>query len=105
MKHLLAATLLALAAPALAQQPATQAPDPAFTQRDLFDLEVAADSQISPDGSRIAYVRQSGDIMTDRMRRSIWLVDARSGEQMPIVCLSLRIPMRRFGYSICKILG
>lgn len=85
MKHLLAATLLALAAPALAQQPATQAPDPAFTPRDLFDLEVAADPQISPDGSRIAYVRQSGDIMTDRMRRTIWLVDARSGEQMPLV--------------------
>lgn len=85
MKQLFAILLLALAAPAFAQGQPPQAPDPAFTQRDLFDLEVAADPQISADGSRIAYVRQSGDIMTDSFRRTIWLVNAVSGEQMPLV--------------------
>jgi dipeptidyl aminopeptidase/acylaminoacyl peptidase len=53
--------------------------------RDLFDLQLATDPQIRPEGSAIAYVRRSFDIMTDRGRASIWLVDAASGEQTPLV--------------------
>jgi dipeptidyl aminopeptidase/acylaminoacyl peptidase len=70
-----------------AQQPAGPAPGPSrtFDAHDLFGLEVAADPQISPDGRRIAYVRRSGDIMTDRTRQSIWLVDTATGEQAPLV--------------------
>ncbi len=83
MKQLLAAALLLLAVPAIAQ-PAT-GPDPLLTGHDLFSLEVASDPQIRPDGRAIAYVRNSGDIMTDRFRPSIWLVDSASGEQMPLV--------------------
>ena len=41
----------------------------------------ASDPQISPDGRWIAYVRRSNDIMTDRARSSIWLIDAASGDQ------------------------
>ncbi|HEU0097620.1 MAG TPA: S9 family peptidase [Allosphingosinicella sp.] len=74
------AVLLLFAAPAAAQE----GPSRIFEARDLFSLEAASDPQISPDGSRIAYVRRSGDIMTDRMRPSIWLVDTRSGEQAPL---------------------
>jgi dipeptidyl aminopeptidase/acylaminoacyl peptidase len=59
-------------------------PERLFTARDLFDLEAADDPQISPDGRWIAYVRRSGDIMTDRFRRSIWLVDTATGRQMPL---------------------
>ena len=59
-------------------------PERAFTARDLFDLEAAADPAISPDGRWIAYVRRSGDIMTDRFRRSIWLIDTRTGQHMPL---------------------
>ena len=44
------------------------APERHFTARDLFGLEAAADPEISPDGRWIAYVRRSGDIMTDRFR-------------------------------------
>jgi dipeptidyl aminopeptidase/acylaminoacyl peptidase len=69
-------------APSAAAPPA--APEQLFTARDLFDLEAADDPQISPDGRWIAYVRRSGDIMTDRFRRSIWLVDAATGRQMPL---------------------
>ena len=70
-----------------AQPPAGPAPGPSrtFDAHDLFGLEVAADPQISPDGRRIAYVRRSGDIMTDRMRSAIWLIDVASGEQAPLV--------------------
>jgi dipeptidyl aminopeptidase/acylaminoacyl peptidase len=68
---------------ALAAPP--EGPTRRFEGRDLFGLEVASDPQISPDGTRIAYVRRSGDIMTDRMRSAIWLIDTRTGEQMPLV--------------------
>ncbi|HEY0412413.1 MAG TPA: S9 family peptidase [Allosphingosinicella sp.] len=73
----------ALAAAAPAAPP--EGPARTFEGSDLFSLEVAADPQISPDGTRIAYVRRSGDIMTDRMRSSIWLIDTRTGEQVPLV--------------------
>ncbi|HYI41752.1 MAG TPA: S9 family peptidase [Allosphingosinicella sp.] len=74
------AILLLSAAPAAAQE----GPSRIFEARDLFSLEVASDPQISPEGSKIAYVRRSGDIMTDRMRPSIWLIDTRTGEQAPL---------------------
>jgi dipeptidyl aminopeptidase/acylaminoacyl peptidase len=61
-----------------------QGPERNFTARDLFDLAAADDPQISPDGRWIAYVRRAGDIMTDRFRSSIWLIDTASGRQMPI---------------------
>jgi len=73
-------------APAPAPGPAPAAAQgQGFEARDLFSLEVAADPRISPDGSRIAYVRRSGDIMTDRFRSTIWLIDARSGIQTPLI--------------------
>lgn len=80
------AVLLLTTAPVFAQTaPApADAPSRTLTGADLFDLEQASDPQISPDGSRIAYVRRSGDVMNDRMRSTIWLVDSRSGAQTPI---------------------
>ena len=84
LKRLCAWALLVLTAiPAQAAPPA--GPERSFTARDLFSLEAASDPQISPDGRFIAYVRRSGDVMTDRYRPSIWLIDTRSGEQMPLV--------------------
>ncbi|WP_309662117.1 S9 family peptidase [Sphingomonas sp.] len=68
----------ALAAPA-------GGPNATFAGRDLFDLSVASDPQISPDGRRIAYVRLANDIMTDRARASIWLIDTATGQQAPLV--------------------
>src|SRR5690242_11921748 len=81
------ALLLALAPVSALAQPAAPADGPvaAFTGADLFKLEAAKDPQVSPDGRQIAYVRQSGDVMTDRNRASIWLVDVASGRQRPVV--------------------
>src|SRR5436305_10445002 len=81
----LCAGLLAVAAYSTAPAAAPTGPSRTFEARDLFSLEAASDPQISPDGSRIAYVRRSGDIMTDRMRPTIWHIDTRSGEQSPLV--------------------
>jgi dipeptidyl aminopeptidase/acylaminoacyl peptidase len=78
---LFAATVFA--APATAA-PATS-PSRYFTGADLFNLEWASDPQISPDGRTIAYVRQSNDIMTDKARQTIWLVDVATGQQRPLL--------------------
>ena len=56
-----------------------------FLNTDVFELEVAADPQISPDGSRIVYVRRSNDIMTDRARSNLWIVDTDGGQHRPVV--------------------
>lgn len=51
--------------------------DPSFlAPMDVFDIEYASDPQIAPDGAHIAYVRRWNDVMTDRTRSNIWLVDA-----------------------------
>ncbi|MCJ2184538.1 S9 family peptidase [Novosphingobium sp. 1949] len=60
-------------------------PDRAFLPADLFHLQGVTDPQISPDGSQIVYVRSSADIMSDRDVPSLWLVDAASGAQRPLV--------------------
>jgi dipeptidyl aminopeptidase/acylaminoacyl peptidase len=78
---LLSATCFA--APAAAAP--AMGPNRYFTGSDLFDLEVATDPQISPDGRTIAYVRKSNDIMTDKARSTIWLVDVATGQQRPLL--------------------
>lgn len=74
---------LALAGPVLAQ--VADGPSRTFGPRDLFGLRVAADPQVRPDGGAIAYVRITNDIMSDRGRPSIWLIDPASGAQSPLV--------------------
>ena len=56
-----------------------------FLNTDVFELEIAGDPQISPDGSRIVYTRRSNDIMTDRTRSNIWIVDSQGGQHRPVV--------------------
>ncbi|MBX3700533.1 MAG: S9 family peptidase [Dokdonella sp.] len=72
-----------LASPVLAT-PAEHAPR-VLTGDDLFNLEAASDPQIAPDGKRVVYVRQSNDIMHDRARSTLWLIDVASGVQTPLV--------------------
>ena len=65
-----------LALPAAAQQKLTPA--------DIFQLEYAADPQISPDGQWIVYVRQWQDPMTDRRYSNLWLVKADGSDHRPL---------------------
>jgi dipeptidyl aminopeptidase/acylaminoacyl peptidase len=55
-----------------------------FQSIDVFQLEYADDVQISPDGSRIVYVRVSHDIMTDRSRRNLWMINADGTNHRPL---------------------
>ncbi len=81
------AFLLLATTPAFAQQqptaPLSEGPTRSFTGSDLFGLTIAADPQISPDGKTIVYVRRTGDVMTDKMQSSLWLIDIASGRQTP----------------------
>ncbi|MDY7096597.1 MAG: S9 family peptidase [Pseudomonadota bacterium] len=94
MKHLFfASAALFLSSPALADanvESAEPVKNPSaeartFTGSDLFGLSVGTDPQISPDGSQIAYVRRTNDIMLDRAVSSIWLIDTASGAETPLV--------------------
>lgn len=78
-------TLAMLAAARLAGGAPPEAPVRLLQGRDLFALQVVTDPQIRPDGTVVAYVRTGYDIMTDRPRSSIWLVDVASGAQTPLV--------------------
>src|SRR5688500_15318886 len=55
-----------------------------FHSIDVFQLEYADDVQISPDGNQIVYVRVSYDIMTDRARRNLWIVNADGTNNRPL---------------------
>lgn len=56
-----------------------------FLNIDVFELEIALDPQISPDGSQVVYVRGANDIMTDRMRVNLWIVDADGENHRPLI--------------------
>jgi dipeptidyl aminopeptidase/acylaminoacyl peptidase len=65
----------------LAAENAAPRPPSAFQAEDLFRLSAATDAQIRPDGAMVAYVRLTNDIMADRARSSIWLIELPTGEQ------------------------
>ncbi len=65
--------------PALAQDLANR-----FTAKDVFQLERAVDPQISPDGRTVVYVRAGFDIMADRSRSAIWIMNVDGSDPRPI---------------------
>jgi len=58
--------------------------DNLFEAEDIFSLEYASDPQISPDGSKIVYIRNSNDIMTDGKNKNLWLIDVKTKQQLPL---------------------
>ena len=68
------------------------AADETFLNTDVFELEVAANPQISPDGSRIAYERRSMDIMTDRAVSNIWMIALVSPLSSRLTARRVKIP-------------
>src|SRR5579884_1990916 len=47
---------------------------------DLLALKTIAEAQISPDGTRVAYVLTEIDAEEDEYRSTIWIVPAEGGE-------------------------
>ncbi len=50
-------------------------PSDRLSAMDIFEMEFAADPQISPDGSKVVYVRQFADVMNDRRYSNLWIVN------------------------------
>ncbi len=55
-----------------------------FTAEDVFQLEYASDPQISADGKQIVFVRNFMDIMKDRGRSNLWVIDVASNDARPL---------------------
>jgi len=79
LPHLALMLLMVLPCATIAAEPER------FSARDVFELEYATEPRISPDGERIVYVRRSNDIMTDRTRSNIWIVNADGSNHRPLL--------------------
>jgi hypothetical protein len=55
-----------------------------FRLQDVFQLQFASDPQISPDGKRVVYVRNFMDIMKDRQRSNLWIINSDGAEHRPL---------------------
>ncbi|MBP86971.1 MAG: peptidase S9 family protein [Planctomycetaceae bacterium] len=73
MTRIAVLTLLLIAA---SSTRANELDDKKFELTDVFQLEWASDPQISPDGTRIVYVRNFMDIMSDKRRSNLWIINA-----------------------------
>ena len=71
----------ALLAPANARADAS---GKTLTVEDVFNLQLATDPQISPDGKRIIYVRRFSDIMTDQRHSNLWIVNTDGTDHRPL---------------------
>jgi len=75
-KHYLLATLLALAgAPALIAQDEPVEESHPLTIRDMVAMDRVSSPQISPDGTRVVFVKSSLDLDANRYRSDLWLVN------------------------------
>lgn len=51
---------------------------------DFFHVQVASDPQISPDGKRIVYVRNSQDLASDRRVSNLWIINFDGTDHRPL---------------------
>ena len=83
MKHVIFATTLMIFA-LVGTAAADVHDDGVLRPIDVFQLEYAADPQISPDGTHVVYVRTSMDIMSDRRRSNLWIISADGSDHRPL---------------------
>ena len=77
--QLAAAAVLVCLSPAHGQQGLD-----VLTARDVFDLEFVSDPRVSPDGSRIVFVRQWADPQTDRNYSNLWIMSRNGSGLRPL---------------------
>jgi dipeptidyl aminopeptidase/acylaminoacyl peptidase len=85
MKHAALPFALTAAASLGSAQDARELDPPALAPADVFELEVAGDPRISPDGERVVYERRIMDAVHDRVSRSLWIVQSDGNEHRPLV--------------------
>ena len=74
----------ATAFPVTQDDEAQSTEDKAFQPLDVFELEYASGPQISPDGETILYSRNHFDIMNDRGKSDVWMID-KEGRHLPLL--------------------
>lgn len=55
-----------------------------FDYLDVFEMQYAAQPEISPDGNQIVYLRNQFDIKTDKKFTNLWLIDFNGKSEMPL---------------------
>ena len=55
-----------------------------LTAMDEFQIQTAADPQISPDGKKIVYVRRFADPMTDKRYANLWIINTDGSDHRPL---------------------
>ncbi|GGD86534.1 acyl-peptide hydrolase [Planktosalinus lacus] len=55
-----------------------------FDYLDVFEMQYAAQPEISPDGSQIVYLRNQFDIKTDKKFTNLWLIDYDGTSEVPL---------------------
>ena len=61
-----------------------EVPPNRFRPIEMFDLETASDPQISPDGTKVVFVRNFSDIMKDRKRSNLWIINYDGSDLRPL---------------------
>jgi len=56
-----------------------------FEAKDVFELEYATSPAVSPQGSRVVYVRRTSDIMSDSVRSNLWIADVDGSSNRPLL--------------------
>lgn len=51
---------------------------------DIFNMEFVSDPQISPDGSKVIYVRNFKDVMIDKNLSNLWMVNFDGSNNRPL---------------------
>lgn len=75
-KHFLILLLSLICMPGMAQK---------FELMDIFELEYVSDPQISPDGFQVVYSRNYMDVMTDRAKSDLWIIQSDGSKARPLV--------------------
>jgi acylaminoacyl-peptidase len=74
------ALIVLATASAAAESPAADLLQP----MDVFKIEFASDPQVSPDGKQVIYVRNFMDVMKDKPRSHLWIINVDGTDHRPI---------------------
>src|SRR5580658_10301447 len=75
-----------------------------LTVQDVFNLQLATDPQVSPDGQRIVYVRQFSDIMTDQRHSNLWMINTDGTNHRPLTTGNFNDASPRWSHDGSQIL-
>jgi acylaminoacyl-peptidase len=70
---------------------------------DIFNLEYVSEPRVSPDGTRVLYVRNFKDIMTDRNLSNLWIVNSDGSNHRPLTTGNHNVASPRWSHDGSKV--